>query len=175
MTKIALKIGDITQENVDVIVNAANSGLLGGGGVDGAIHQAGGPEILEECRKIRGLQGGCPTGEALITGAGHLYAKYVVHTVGPVWHGGTGGESELLKSAYQSSLNLAAEHDAETIAFPSISTGVYGYPVDKAAEVAVSTVHEWVTGDESLREVRFVLFSESDLATYKEVAASFGV
>jgi len=174
MASILLKRGDITHERVDVIVNAANSGLLGGGGVDGAIHRAGGPKILEECRKIRDLQGGCPTGEAVITGAGNLHAKYVVHTVGPVWQGGGEGEPELLRSAYWNSLKLAAEHDAETIAFPSISTGVYGYSVEAAANVAITAVRDWDSEDKSVREIRFVLFSDEDLAVYKKVAASLG-
>ncbi len=134
--EVVLKRGDITEEVVDVIVNAANSSLLGGGGVDGAIHRSGGPAILEECRKIRARQGGCPTGEAVITGAGQLGARHVVHTVGPVWRGGKEGEPDLLRSAYRNSLSLAAEHGARTIALPSISTGVYGYPVEKAARVA---------------------------------------
>ncbi len=174
MASILLKRGDITHERVDVIVNAANSGLLGGGGVDGAIHRAGGPKILEECRKIRDLQGGCPTGEAVITGAGNLHAKYVVHTVGPVWQGGGEGEPELLRSAYWNSLKLAAEHDAETIAFPSISTGVYGYPVEAAANVAITAVRDWDSEDKSVREIRFVLFSDEDLAVYEKVATSLG-
>jgi O-acetyl-ADP-ribose deacetylase (regulator of RNase III) len=174
MASILLKRGDITHERVDVIVNAANSGLLGGGGVDGAIHRAGGPKILEECRKIRDLQGGCPTGEAVITGAGNLHAKYVVHTVGPVWQGGGEGEPELLRSAYWNSLKLATEHDAETIAFPSISTGVYGYPVEAAANVAITAVRDWDSEDKSVREIRFVLFSDEDLAVYEKVATSLG-
>lgn len=174
MASILLERGDITHERVDVIVNAANSGLLGGGGVDGAIHRAGGPKILEECRKIRDLRGGCPTGEAVITGAGNLHAKYVVHTVGPVWQGGGEGEPELLRSAYWNSLKLAAEHDAETIAFPSISTGVYGYPVEAAANVAITAVRDWDSEDKSVREIRFVLFSDEDLAVYEKVAASLG-
>ncbi len=174
MANIFLKRGDITHERVAVIVNAANTGLLGGGGVDGAIHRAGGPEILEECRKVRDLQGGCPTGEAVITGAGRLDARYVVHTVGPVWQGGGEGEPELLRSAYRNSLELAAEHDAKTIAFPSISTGVYGYPVKEAANVAITAVREWVLENEGIREIRFVLFSDEDLAAYEKVAASLG-
>jgi O-acetyl-ADP-ribose deacetylase (regulator of RNase III) len=174
MTNILLKRGDITHERVAVIVNAANTGLLGGGGVDGAIHRAGGPEILEECRKIRGLRGGCPTGEAVITGAGRLDARYVVHTVGPVWQGGGEGEPELLRNAYRNSLKLAAEHNAKTIAFPSISTGVYGYPVEEAANVAITAVRGWVLENEGVREIRFVLFSDEDLAAYEKVAASLG-
>src|SRR5690606_9295009 len=129
-TEIRLKQGDITREEVDAIVNAANSGLLGGGGVDGAIHRAGGPEIMEECRQIRARQGGCPTGKAVVTGAGKLKARYVIHAVGPVWRGGDGGEEELLRSAYRESLQRAAERQLQRIAFPSLSTGAYGYPVD---------------------------------------------
>ena len=124
---------------MDAIVNAANSGLLGGG-VDGAIHRAGGPEIMEECRQIRARQGGCPTGKAVVTGAGKLKARYVIHAVGPVWRGGDGGEEELLRSAYRESLQRAAERQLQRIAFPSLSTGAYGYPVDKAAPVALSEV-----------------------------------
>ena len=173
-TSILLKRGDITRESVDVIVNAANSGLLGGGGVDGAIHRAGGPEILAECREIRNRQGGCPTGEAVITGAGRLPARYVVHTVGPVWRGGDEGEPELLCSAYRNSLKLAAEHGATTIAFPSISTGAYGYPVEKAAETALDTAHEWSLENDGLKEIRFVLFSDEDLTAYEKAAARLG-
>lgn len=173
-TKISLKHADITRESVDAIVNAANSGLLGGGGVDGAIHRAGGPDILEECKEIRARQGGCPTGEAVITGAGRLPARYVVHNVGPVWRGGGEDEPELLRSAYRNSLRLAAEHDAKTIAFPSISTGVYGYPVEAAAEVALGTVREWCGEREDFEEIRFILFSDEDLATYEKVAARLG-
>ena len=169
--EISLKREDITREAVDVIVNAANSGLLGGGGVDGAIHRAGGPEILAECREVRARQGGCPTGEAVITGAGRLEAKYVVHTVGPVWRGGGVGEPNLLRSAYRNSLALAAEHGAKTVAFPSISTGVYGYPIEKAAGIALSTVREWAEEHDDLEEIRFILFSDDDLETYKKVAA----
>lgn len=172
-TKILLKRGDITRESVDAIVNAANNSLLGGGGVDGAIHRAGGPDILEECKEIRARQGGCPTGEAVITGAGRLPARYVVHTVGPVWRGGA-GEPELLRSAYGNSLRLAAEHGATSIAFPSISTGVYGYPVEEAAEVALGTVREWCGEREDFEEIRFVLFSDEDRATYEKVAARLG-
>lgn len=170
-TEIVLKRGDITQEVVDVIVNAANSSLLGGGGVDGAIHRSGGPAILEECREIRARQGGCPTGEAVITGAGRLGARHVVHTVGPVWRGGNEGEPELLHSAYRNSFSLAAEHGASTIAFPSISTGVYGYPVEKAARIALDAVREWTMEREEFEEIRFVLFSDGDLEVYEKTAA----
>ncbi len=170
-TEIVLKRGDITQEVVDVIVNAANSSLLGGGGIDGAIHRSGGPAILEECREIRARQGGCPTGEAVITGAGRLRARHVVHTVGPVWRGGNEGEPELLHSAYRNSLSLAAEHGASTIAFPSISTGVYGYPVEKAARITLDAVREWTMEREEFQEIRLVLFSDGDLEVYEKTAA----
>ncbi|MBA3611207.1 MAG: O-acetyl-ADP-ribose deacetylase [Rubrobacter sp.] len=173
-TEILPKRGDITRESVDVIVNAANSDLLGGGGVDGAIHRAGGPEILAECREIRTRQGGCPAGEAVITGAGRLAAKYVVHTVGPVWRGGNEGEPKLLRSAYRNSLALAAEHGAKTVAFPSISTGVYGYPIEKAAGIALSAAREWAEEHDGLEEIRFILFSDDDLETYKKAAARLG-
>jgi O-acetyl-ADP-ribose deacetylase (regulator of RNase III) len=164
--RIVLERGDITEVEADAIVNAANSSLLGGGGVDGAIHRAGGPSILEECRRHRELHGECPTGEAVITTAGDLPARWVVHTVGPVWEGGGLGEPELLASCYRKSLALAAERGAKSIAFPSISTGAYGYPVRKAASVALGAVADWLREDDRLRVVRFVLFSEHDLACY---------
>ncbi len=161
---VQLVRGDITKVGTDAIVNAANSGLLGGGGVDGAIHRAGGPSILEECRKL----GGCPTGEARITGAGRLPARYVIHAVGPRYRDGTHGEPELLASAYRSSLSLADENRVETLAFPSISTGIYGYPIDDASSIALGTVVDFLArGPASLREVTFVLFSDADLATYE--------
>lgn len=138
--EIKLIKGDITKVEVDAIVNAANSSLLGGGGVDGAIHRAGGPLILEECRAIRNRQGGCNTGEAVITTAGNLNAKYVIHTVGPVWNNGTSNEAEKLKNCYLNSLRIAAENGVKTIAFPNISTGIYGYPLEEAAEIAIKTV-----------------------------------
>lgn len=166
-TRIVLKQGDITQEEVDAIVNAANSNLLGGGGVDGAIHRAGGPAIMEECRQIRARQGGCPTGEAVITTAGRLKARWVVHTVGPVWQGGNAGEPDLLANAYRHSLALAAEHGAKTIAFPSISTGVYGYPIERAAPIALGTARAFARERDAFEEIRFVLFSERDLAVYQ--------
>lgn len=156
--------GDITEQNVDAIVNAANSTLLGGGGVDGAIHRAGGMEILEECKEIRARQGGCPTGEAVITTAGRLPAAKVIHTVGPVWHG-SGGEADLLGNCYRNSLRLAEENGCRTVAFPSISTGAYRYPVEEAAAVALSAViEELETRD--VDEVRFVLYTPADLDTY---------
>ncbi len=165
-TKLILKEGDITHEMVDVIVNAANSGLLGGGGVDGAIHRAGGPRILEECRTIVVRQGGCPTGEAVITNAGLLDAQYVVHTVGPVWNGGGHGEPALLASAYRASLALAAEQGARTIAFPSISTGVYHYPTAQAAPLALGIARDYALAHPQFAEIRFVLFSSETLRTF---------
>lgn len=162
---LVLVQGDITRQRVDAIVNAANSRLVGGGGVDGAIRRAAGPALEEECARIRAEQGGCPTGSAVITGAGRLAARYVIHAVGPVWYGGRQGEADLLAAAYRASLRLAADHGARTVAFPSISTGVYGYPVSLAARVALRAVIEGVQGT-SLDEVRFVLFSEPDFDAY---------
>jgi len=160
--------GDITKQDTEAIVNAANSSLLGGGGVDGAIHRAGGPQILEECRQIRAVRGGCPTGEAVITGGGNLQARYVIHTVGPVWRGGNNGEDGLLAGAYRNSLALAAKKGIKTVSFPSISTGAYRFPVRRAAEIAAATVSGFLKQQNPVREVRFVLFNESDLKTYRE-------
>jgi len=171
-TDLILRQGDITREVVDAIVNAANSGLLGGGGVDGAIHRAGGPSILEECRGIRARQGGCPTGQAVITGAGQLHARRVVHAVGPVWNGGEQGEAKLLASAYRSSLALAAEYGARTIAFPSISTGIYGYPVNLAAPLALGVAREYALLHDTFRELRFILFSADTLAAFAAALAA---
>lgn len=164
--KIELIKGDITKVEVDAIVNAANSSLLGGGGVDGAIHRAGGPEILEACKQIREKQGKCPTGEAVITTAGNLPAKYVIHTVGPVWHGGNSKEPELLANAYRNSLQLAAENNVKTIAFPNISTGVYHFPKEKAAEIALTTVKNFLEKND-LEKVMFVCFDDENLELYK--------
>jgi O-acetyl-ADP-ribose deacetylase (regulator of RNase III) len=160
--------GDITGQDTDAIVNAANSGLMGGGGVDGAIHRAGGPAILEECKLIVARQGRLPAGQAVITTGGNMRARQVIHTVGPVWHGGGQGEPETLASAYRESLRLAAENGLKSVSFPSISTGVYGYPVDKAAAVAIGAVKEFLSGKEtSVKKVVFVLF---DSATYSAYA-----
>lgn len=166
-TRVVLVKGDITNQNTEAIVNAANSTLLGGGGVDGAIHRAGGPKILEECKQIRAVQGGCPTGEAVITTGGNLPARYVIHTVGPIWSGGASNEDELLQLAYYNSLALAREHQIETIAFPSISTGAYNFPIARAAQIALSTIREELDkGD--FAEIRFVLFSDRDLLIYEK-------
>jgi O-acetyl-ADP-ribose deacetylase (regulator of RNase III) len=165
---IELVRGDITKESTDAIVNAANSSLLGGGGVDGAIHRAGGPAILEECKAIRERSGECPTGQAVITGGGRLQARFVIHTVGPVWHGGGHGEADLLASCYRSSLRLAAEKGLRSVAFPSVSTGVYGYPVGRAAVVATATVARFLAErDDAPEEVRFVLFDEGTFEAYR--------
>lgn len=166
--KVTLVQGDITLQDTQAIVNAANSSLLGGGGVDGAIHRAGGPQILEECKKIRARQGGCPAGEAVITGGGNLKAQYVIHTVGPIWSGGGSGEDGLLANAYRNSLGLAESMGIKTLSFPSISTGAYGFPTKRAARVAARTVKEFLCGQNTLEEVRFVLFSERDLNIYRE-------
>lgn len=163
--RIKLIKGNIVDQEVDAIVNAANSSLSGGGGVDGAIHRAGGPSIAEECRIIREKQGGCPTGHAVITGAGRLKAKYVIHAVGPIWRGGNHNEDNLLASAYLESLKLADEYDIKTIAFPSISTGAYGFPVERAAKIALRVVSDYLEGSD-IKEVRFILFSDKDYEVY---------
>lgn len=162
---IELVRGDITTQDTEAIVNAANSSLLGGGGVDGAIHRAGGPEILEECRKL----GGCPTGEAKITRGGKLKAKYVIHAVGPVYKDGKHGEPQLLASAYRRSLEVAAEHQVRSLAFPAISTGAYRYPIEEAARIALRTVVENLPRFPGIQCVRFVLFTPRDLEVYERV------
>jgi O-acetyl-ADP-ribose deacetylase len=161
--RITIATGDITEFAVDAIVNAANSSLLGGGGVDGAIHRAAGPELLAECRAI----GGCPTGEARITQAYRLSARRVIHTVGPVWQGGSRGEREALASCYRNSLALAAAHALPRIAFPAISTGVYRFPADEAAEIALATTGAFLAGDAVIEEVIFVCFNTATSAAFR--------
>ena len=167
-SKLQLLRGDITKVKVDAIVNAANSSLLGGGGVDGAIHRAGGPEILAECYQIRQKQGGCPTGEAVITTGGKLPADFVIHTVGPVWQGGQQHEAALLANCYRNSLQLAVERGIRTIAFPNISTGVYGYPKPEAARIAIKTVTEFLNKNRSIEKVVFACFDEENYNLYEQ-------
>ncbi len=169
MSRVKLIQGDITKLQVDAIVNAANSSLLGGGGVDGAIHRAGGPQILEACKQIRNKQGGCKTGEAVITTGGNLKAKHVIHTVGPVWNGGSNNEEQLLGNAYRNSLQLAVEHNISTIAFPNISTGIYGFPKRRAAEIAIATVQQFLQSNDSIREVIFCCFDEENTNLYQQL------
>jgi O-acetyl-ADP-ribose deacetylase (regulator of RNase III) len=166
---LLLKQGDITREAVDAIVNAANAGLRGGGGVDGAIHRAGGPAIMEACRKI----GGCPTGSAVITGGGKLAARFVIHAVGPVYGGGP-GDARMLAGAYRRSMELAAERGLASIAFPSISTGAYGYPVAEAAPIALGTVADALRGPTSVEEARFVLFDQRTFEAYAAALERIG-
>ena len=166
---IVLFQGDITKIDTDIIVNAANSSLLGGGGVDGAIHRAGGKAILEECMKIRAAQGGCTTGQAVITTAGNLPAQYVIHTVGPVWNGGGRNEEALLANCYRNSLRLAVEKEARTIAFPGISTGIYHFPKEKAARIAVREVKAFLDQDASLAHVVLVVFDEESYRIYQSL------
>lgn len=166
---IELLQGDITKIQVDAIVNAANTSLLGGGGVDGAIHRAGGPEILEDCKKIRSKQGGCAVGEAVITTAGKLPAQYVIHTVGPVWNQGKSREEELLASAYRSSLQLAVEHQVHSIAFPNISTGIYRFPKQRAAEIAIATVQAFLSANSGIERVVFVCFDAENWGIYQKL------
>jgi O-acetyl-ADP-ribose deacetylase (regulator of RNase III) len=162
--KVIVKVGDITKEDIDAVVNAANGTLMGGGGVDGAIHRAGGPEILKGCKEIRRGQypDGLPTGQAVITTAGKMATKHVIHTVGPVYGRGGKDKAELLAACYCNSLSLAAEKGLKSIAFPAISTGVYGYPLDEAAKVSSTAIEEFLGADKSIQEVRLVFFSPSD-------------
>ncbi len=167
--RIEVVRGDITKLSVDVVVNAANSGLLGGGGVDGAIHRAAGPRLLEECRQLRAERGGCPPGQAVITGAGNLPARYVIHAVGPVWQGGAAGEATLLASCYLTALHLAEEKGARSIAFPNISTGVYGYPKELAAKVVHEAIRSFSRKPGSIERIVFVTFDEENHALYREL------
>jgi O-acetyl-ADP-ribose deacetylase (regulator of RNase III) len=166
--RVVVKVGDITKEDVDAIVNAANGSLMGGGGVDGAIHRAGGPDILEECKELRRgkFPDGLPTGQAAITTAGKMAAKYVIHTVGPVYGRGGKEKAELLAACYDNSLRLAAQEKLKTIAFPAISTGVYGYPLDEAARVSSEAIEKFLSSDGSIQQVRLVFFSRSDAETF---------
>lgn len=177
--KLVALAGDITRQQVDAVVNAANSSLMGGGGVDGAIRRAGGPAIQQECQRIVAERGPLPPGEAVATTAGRLPARHVIHTVGPIWRGGGHGEAEVLRRCYQSCLRLAEELGAASVAFPAISTGAYGYPPDQAATVAVQAVVDYLAqrrpdGTSRLQEVRFVLFSQQDLQRYEELLSRLG-
>ncbi|HYE83058.1 MAG TPA: O-acetyl-ADP-ribose deacetylase [Clostridia bacterium] len=167
--RVSLIKGDITKLDADAIVNAANSSLLGGGGVDGAIHKAGGRQILEECMEIRDKQGGCKTGEAVITSGGMLKARFVIHTVGPVWNGGHNDEDSLLANCYINSLRRAEENHIKTIAFPNISTGVYGFPKKRAAEIAVTAVSGYINKNTGIEKVIFVCFDEENYRLYTEL------
>ncbi len=161
--RITVVTGDITKQQVDAIVNAANSSLLGGGGVDGAIHRAAGRQLVEECRTL----GGCPTGEAKITRGYHLPARYVIHTVGPVWRGGEQGEPDLLAACYRNSLALAVAHTVRSIAFPAISTGIYGYPLEAATRIAMDETRRFLASDDTLEEIRFVCFGDAAYSVYR--------
>jgi O-acetyl-ADP-ribose deacetylase (regulator of RNase III) len=167
-----LTVGDITDIEADAIVNAANSTLMGGGGVDGAIHRKGGPKILEECKQIRVTKwpNGLPTGKAVLTSGGNLKAKFVIHTVGPVWHGGSSGEAELLRQSYMNSLELSVTKGLKSVAFPSISTGAYGYPTEQACFVALRAIKAFLENEDKLEKVIMVLYSERDFAIYLKTA-----
>jgi O-acetyl-ADP-ribose deacetylase len=167
LATLSITQGDLTLQDTDAIVNAANSGLLGGGGVDGAIHRAGGPAILEECKKIVLKQGRLPAGQAVITSGGRMKARHVIHTVGPIWQGGSQNEPDLLASAYRESLKLAAANNLTSVSFPSISTGAYSYPLDKAARIALKEVAGFLAKPSSLKEVVFVLYGETNYRAYE--------
>lgn len=169
MKRVEVIMGDITLLEVEAIVNAANAGLVGGGGVDGAIHRRGGETILAECQDIRRRQGGCPPGEAVITSGGLLAARYVIHTVGPVWQGGQSGEDQVLKKAYRNSLALAVKYNVTTIAFPNISTGVYGFPKGRAAEIATGSVADFMKDNLSFNRLIFCCFDEENYKVYKSI------
>jgi O-acetyl-ADP-ribose deacetylase len=171
-TRLSLIKGDITGQATDAIVNAANSSLMGGGGVDGAIHRAGGPAILDECKQIVARSGRLPTGKAVITTGGNLPAQHVIHTVGPIWHGGKHNEPELLASAYRESLQVAVDNNLKTVSFPSISTGAYSYPPRQAAQTALETVMNFLKDNDSLTEVTFVLFDDKTYYTYAQAMES---
>ncbi len=171
MGRVEITVGDLTELPVDAIVNAANASLLGGGGVDGAIHRAAGPGLLEECREI----GGCPAGEARMTGGYRLPARWVIHTVGPVWQGGSRKEATVLGACYTESLRLAARNNVRSIAFPAISTGIYGYPMDRASEVALRSVLAWLVAHELPERVLLCCFHDDDSLILREAAAGFGL
>ncbi|HKH61252.1 MAG TPA: O-acetyl-ADP-ribose deacetylase [Flavitalea sp.] len=171
-TKLAVIQGDITRIKADAIVNAANTSLLGGGGVDGAIHRAGGPAILQECIQIRDTQGGCQVGEAVVTTAGDLQAKYVIHTVGPIWNGGRTQERQLLANCYGNSLLLAVQNNVKSIAFPNISTGVYHFPKKEAAEIALQEVRKFISRDHTIESILFVCFDDENYSIYERLLAS---
>ena len=168
LARMAVAAGDITVESVDAIVNAANESLLGGGGVDGAIHRAAGPRLLEECRRI----GGCPTGEARITGGYELAARHVIHTVGPVWSGGGANEARLLGCCYRNSLQLARVHELRSVAFPAISCGAYGFPIDAAARIGVTEVVRFLRADDTIERVRLICFGAAVLAAFRSAQAA---
>lgn len=170
MSRLNIKIGDITRETTDAIVNAANTSLLGGGGVDGAIHRAAGRELLQECKTLNG----CKTGEAKITKGYNLPAKYVIHTVGPIYRGGNNNESELLRSAYKNSLKVAVENNIKTISFPSISTGVYSYPLKEASEIAIKTILNFLKSNDLIENVNMVCFDDNTYKHYKEALDKLG-
>jgi O-acetyl-ADP-ribose deacetylase (regulator of RNase III) len=173
LERIELIKGDITKIKVDAIVNAANSSLMGGGGVDGAIHRAGGPDILEACRKIIARQGQCKTGEAVITTGGLLPARYVIHTVGPVWNGGKNNEAAKLANCYRNSLYLAVENNLSTIAFPNISTGIYGYPKKEAAETAIKTSNDFLNLRFQIKKIIFVCYDDENYLLYQSLISNF--
>jgi O-acetyl-ADP-ribose deacetylase len=171
-TKLAVVQGDITGVTADAIVNAANTSLLGGGGVDGAIHRVGGPAISQECIEIRNRQGGCRVGEAVVTTAGDLEAKYVIHTVGPIWNGGRTDERQLLANCYRNVLSLAVEKNVKSIAFPNISTGVYHFPKMEAAEIALHEVQKFISNDTTIESILFVCFDSENYSIYKNLLAA---